>query len=44
VLHGFRTVEQAKAYLNSELFTADVVVALAPLLKADPEVRIYAVA
>ena len=44
VLHGFHSVEQAQAYLSSELFTADVVVALAPLLKADAEVRIYEVA
>ena len=44
VLHGFHSAEQAQAYLTSELFTADVVVALAPLLKSDPEVRIYEVA
>jgi len=41
VLHGFATAEQAQAYLSSDLFTKDVVVALKPLLKADPEVRIY---
>jgi hypothetical protein len=44
VLHGFADTTQAEAYLNSDLFTADVVVALAPLLAADPEVRIYDVA
>ena len=41
VLHGFATTTQAEAYLNSDLFTKDVVVALKPLLKAAPEVRIY---
>ncbi|MGN6107438.1 MAG: hypothetical protein ACTHU0_20175 [Kofleriaceae bacterium] len=41
VLHGFDTVEHANAYLNSELFTADVVGALQPLLDAAPDVRIY---
>lgn len=44
VLHGFETVEQANAYLTSELFTNDVVSGLAPLLDADPEVRVYATA
>src|SRR5262245_52402634 len=41
VLHGFDTAAQAKAYLASELFTADVVGALQPLLDAAPDVRIY---
>ena len=41
VLHGFATVKEAQAYLSSEIFTKDVVVGLKPLLKADPEVRIY---
>lgn len=41
VLHGFATRKQAEAYLSSNLFTKDVVVNLKPLLKADPEVRIY---
>jgi hypothetical protein len=41
VLHGFATRKQAEAYLTSDLFTKDVVVGLKPLLKADPEVRIY---
>jgi len=43
VLHGFGTVDQANAYLKSKLFNDDVVVALKPLLQADPEVRIYQV-
>jgi hypothetical protein len=41
VLHGFETAANAQAYLSSALFTRDVVAGLAPLLKADPEVRIY---
>ena len=41
VLHGFATRQQAEAYLHSDLFTKDVVGGLKPLLKADPEVRIY---
>ncbi|KAK1185487.1 hypothetical protein B7755_049860 [Streptomyces sp. NBS 14/10] len=41
VLHGFRTVADAKAYLESDLFTRDVVGGLSPLLKAAPEVRLY---
>lgn len=44
VLHGFDTVENAKAYLGSELFTSDVVAGLKPLLQAAPDVRIYEVA
>ena len=44
VLHGFDTIENANAYLTSQLFTNDVVVGLKPLLKANPEVRIYTVA
>ncbi|MFJ8855932.1 hypothetical protein [Streptomyces sp. NPDC102437] len=41
VLHGSSAVGQARAYLDSDLFTKDVVGGLAPLLSADPEVRIY---
>lgn len=44
VLHGFDSKVAANAYLQSELFTADVVGALKPLLEAAPEVRIYQVA
>jgi hypothetical protein len=43
VLHGFGSTKQAQAYLSSSLFTKDVVEGLKPLLKADPEVRIYSV-
>ncbi len=44
VLHGFDSVESAKAYLCSAMFTNDVFVGLKPLWSADPEVRIYSVA
>lgn len=44
VLHGFETTTCAEAYLSSELFTSDVVGGLSPLLKAQPEIRIYDVA
>ncbi len=44
VLHGFTTVGEARAYLDGALFTQDVVASLAPLLAAEPEVRIYDVA
>jgi hypothetical protein len=43
VLHGFASRKQAEAYLTSDLFNKDVVVGLKPLLKAEPEVRIYTV-
>jgi hypothetical protein len=41
VLHGFRTVADARAYLASDLFTRDVVGGLSPLLKAATDVRVY---
>lgn len=44
VLHGFDTIENAKAYLSTDLFTSDVVGGLKPLLQAAPDVRIYEVA
>lgn len=44
VLHGFDSVENAAAYLKSEMFTNDVFVGLKPLWSADPEVKIYTVA
>lgn len=43
VLHGFDSVEHAQAYLESELFKADVVAGLQPLWSAAPEVKIYPV-
>lgn len=44
VLHGFDSIENAQAYLSSEMFINDVFVGLKPLLSADPEVKIYTVA
>lgn len=44
VLHGFDSVENARAYLDSELFKKDVFVGLKPLWSADPDVKIYGVA
>ncbi|MBD5526254.1 MAG: hypothetical protein HDR04_17970 [Lachnospiraceae bacterium] len=41
VLHGFDSVENAKAYLDSEMFKNDVYVGLKPLWSADPDVKIY---
>lgn len=41
VLHGFDTIANAGAYLQSRLFNDDVVTGLKPFLAADPEVRIY---
>lgn len=43
VLHGFETVESAKAYLSTELFSKDIVDELVPLLAAEPEIRVYSV-
>ena len=44
VLHGFDSVENAKAYLDTEMFKNDVFVGLQPLWSADPDVKIYTVA
>lgn len=44
VLHGFDSVTHANQYLTSDLFTGDVVRELAPLLQADPEIRVFDVA
>jgi hypothetical protein len=44
VLHGFDSVTHANEYLASELFTGDIVRELAPLLQADPEIRVFDVA
>lgn len=41
VLHGFDSIENAKAYLTSALFNQDVVTALKPLLQSPPDVRVY---
>ena len=42
VLHGFDSVENAKAYLDSEMIKNDVFVGLKPLWNAEPDVKIYA--
>lgn len=44
VLHGFDSVENANAYLSSELFKNDVVRELSPLFSKAPEIKIYLVA
>ena len=44
VLHGFDSVEHAKAYLESKLFQNDVFIGLKPLWEKDPEIKIYTVA
>jgi hypothetical protein len=41
VLHGFSSKKEAENYLSSELFTKHVVTSLKPLMKAEPEIRIY---
>ncbi|AVK49353.1 hypothetical protein AXY43_15845 [Clostridium sp. MF28] len=41
VLHGFDSVENAQAYLSSDLFKNDVFVGLKDLWTIDPDVRIY---
>jgi len=44
VLHGFDSVENARAYLDTDMFKNDVFVGLKPLWDKDPDVRIYGVA
>jgi len=41
VLHGFASVADARGYLASDLFTNDVVGELGPLLKGDPDIRVF---
>lgn len=41
VLHGFDSLDNANAYLQSALFNTDVVESLKPLLDAAPDVRTY---
>lgn len=41
VLHGFDSRAAAEKYLASKLFADDVVAELKPLLRADPEIRVY---
>ena len=44
VLHGFQRVDDANAYLKTDLFTNDVVKELSPLFDKAPEIKIYLVA
>lgn len=44
VLHGFESIEDANAYLKTDLFNNDVVKELSPLFDKAPEIKIYAVA
>jgi len=44
VLHGFDSVEHAKAYLTTDLFKNDVAAGLSPLWEKEPEIRIFEVA
>lgn len=44
VLHAFDTKENVHAYLKSEMFGADVVESLKPLLEEAPIIQIYQVA
>lgn len=43
VLHGFDSIDNAKSYLESNLFKQDVFTSLKPLLSDNPEVKIYSV-
>nr|WP_293993667.1 hypothetical protein [uncultured Fusobacterium sp.] len=43
VLHGFNNIQDAKNYLESNLFKSDVVTKLAPLFSKEPEIKIYEV-
>ncbi len=43
VLHGFDSKEHAAAYLESEMFTKDVVTGLSPYFQSAPEIRIFSV-
>lgn len=44
VIHGFDSIEHAKAYLESDMFTQKVAPGLQPTWAADPDIRIYTVA
>lgn len=43
VIHGFDSMEHAKAYLETEMFNEDVAVGLKPTWSADPDIRFYEV-
>mgnify|MGYP001107253854 CR=1 FL=1 len=44
VIHGFDSLEHAKAYLETDLFKNDVVAGLKPTWAKDPDIRFYTVA
>lgn len=44
VIHGFDSMEHARAYLETEMFQNDVVAGLKPTWAADPDIRFYEVA
>ncbi len=44
VLHGFDSMEHAKAYLETKMFQDDVVAGLKPTRAGDPDLRFYTVA
>ena len=41
VIHGFDSMEHAKAYLETDMFKNDVFVGLKPTWAAEPDVRFY---
>ncbi len=43
VIHGFDSMENAEAYLESDLFKKDVFTGLKPTWRAEPDVRFYEV-
>lgn len=44
VIHGFDSMQHAKAYLETDMFNNDVVKGLQPTWAADPNIRFYTVA
>lgn len=44
VIHGFDSMQHAKAYLETDMFNNDVVKGLQPTWDADPDIRFYTVA
>ncbi len=43
VIHGFDSMENAEAYLESDLFKKDVFTGLKPTWREEPDVRFYEV-
>lgn len=43
VLHGFKSEDDAKAYLTTKLFENDVVRELKPFLASNPKIQIYSI-